>query len=402
MSILAMALISVALAIVGSQPVDADLADELEQLREQQAQVQADKEAQAAEVDAATAEAGELSAALEVLNAEVNEQQAKVSAAEQRLAAALVRQDEATEAVIDSQAAITGLEEQLSDRAISSFVTQNDPASPILEDADPTSAVRMRSLVASVNGDDVALTEELRRAKEDLVIEQAEAAAAAEEADVIRAQLIDDLAELERRQNAQAELVAGAEARLEQALAEAAALSELDTELAQQIVDTNEELARQAALARTRNPAPAPTSGGGGGGGGSFPTADQIVNVRGIWVHVDIADNLDRMLAAAEADGHSFSGGGYRDHQSQIRLRRAHCGSSDYAIWRMPASQCRPPTARPGASMHEQGKAIDFRYNGSIIGSRNNAGYRWLAAHAAEYGFYNLPSEPWHWSINGR
>jgi hypothetical protein len=26
----------------------------------------------------------------------------------------------------------------------------------------------------------------------------------------------------------------------------------------------------------------------------------------------------------------------------------------------------------------------------------------WLQAHADEYGFVNLPSEPWHWSVNGR
>jgi LAS superfamily LD-carboxypeptidase LdcB len=68
----------------------------------------------------------------------------------------------------------------------------------------------------------------------------------------------------------------------------------------------------------------------------------------------------------------------------------------------MPSSQCRPPTARPGASQHEQGKAIDFRYAGRTIPTRNNAGYRWLRNNAASYGFYNLPSEPWHWSVNGR
>ena len=41
-------------------------------------------------------------------------------------------------------------------------------------------------------------------------------------------------------------------------------------------------------------------------------------------------------------------------------VRRANCGSSNYAIYQMPASACSPPTARPGTSMHEQGLAIDF------------------------------------------
>jgi LAS superfamily LD-carboxypeptidase LdcB len=68
----------------------------------------------------------------------------------------------------------------------------------------------------------------------------------------------------------------------------------------------------------------------------------------------------------------------------------------------MPASQCRPPTARPGTSQHEKGLAIDFTYNGRLIRSRSSAGYQWLAANAAAYGFKNLPSEPWHWSTTGR
>jgi hypothetical protein len=51
--------------------------------------------------------------------------------------------------------------------------------------------------------------------------------------------------------------------------------------------------------------------------------------------------------------------------------------------------------------MHERGLAIDFTYNGSTIGSHSSPGYKWLAAHAGEYGLYNLPSEPWHWSTNG-
>jgi D-alanyl-D-alanine carboxypeptidase len=52
--------------------------------------------------------------------------------------------------------------------------------------------------------------------------------------------------------------------------------------------------------------------------------------------------------------------------------------------------------------MHEQGLAIDFSYNGSLISSRSNPGFRWLAANAGRFGLRNLPEEPWHWSTNGR
>jgi LAS superfamily LD-carboxypeptidase LdcB len=124
--------------------------------------------------------------------------------------------------------------------------------------------------------------------------------------------------------------------------------------------------------------------------------------VRGITVHADIAGALDAMLGAAAAGGVVLGGHGYRDPAAQVALRRAHCGPSTYAIYEMPASQCRPPTAIPGSSMHERGLAVDLTVNGSAITSRDSAAFRWLAANAARFGFYNLPSELWHWSVNGR
>jgi LAS superfamily LD-carboxypeptidase LdcB len=125
-----------------------------------------------------------------------------------------------------------------------------------------------------------------------------------------------------------------------------------------------------------------------------------VVSVGGIQVHSSIAGNLQRLLAAASASGISFGGGGYRDPSGQIAVRRNNCGSSNYAIYEMPASSCSPPTARPGSSMHEQGLAVDFTQGGSTL-SRGSPGFQWLKANAAGYGFYNLPSEPWHWSTNG-
>ena len=116
------------------------------------------------------------------------------------------------------------------------------------------------------------------------------------------------------------------------------------------------------------------------------------------------ADRLPPELvpeAPAAADGVALSGTGYRDQGRQIALRQQNCGTGDYAVWDMPSGECSPPTARPGASMHEQGLAIDFSANGDLIRSRSDVGFQWLDAHAASYGFYNLPSEPWHWSVNG-
>ena len=114
-----------------------------------------------------------------------------------------------------------------------------------------------------------------------------------------------------------------------------------------------------------------------------------------------IADQLRALLAAAQADGITLGGYGYRSVASQVALRRQNCGTSDYAVYDMAPDQCSPPTARPGSSMHEKGLAIDFTYDGSFIDTHSSPGYLWLAANAARFGFANLPSEPWHWSTTG-
>ena len=103
------------------------------------------------------------------------------------------------------------------------------------------------------------------------------------------------------------------------------------------------------------------------------------------------------MIAAADRVDLRI-GNGYRSIDRQIQLRRQNCGTSQYAIYQKPSRQCSPPTARPGSSQHQLGLAIDF----ANCSNRSTACYHWLAANAARYGYYNLPSEPWHWSTSGR
>jgi hypothetical protein len=152
-----------------------------------------------------------------------------------------------------------------------------------------------------------------------------------------------------------------------------------------------------AAAARYRT-APAGTAG-------IAPPPEDIalVTVEGITVHGDIAYEVGALVRAARADGLVLAGGGYRDPDRQIALRHQNCGTSSYAIYQMPSSQCSPPTARPGTSLHERGLAIDFTCNGALIRSHSNPCYQWLAAHAANYGLHELRSgaEPWHWSTTG-
>jgi D-alanyl-D-alanine carboxypeptidase len=129
---------------------------------------------------------------------------------------------------------------------------------------------------------------------------------------------------------------------------------------------------------------------------GAFTVAD-TTSVNGITVHKNVAYAFRQMLSAAKADGVSLSGGGFRTKQRQIELRKINgCPN----VWTAPASSCRVPTAIPGTSLHELGLAVDITSGGRTL-TRDSAGFRWLSAHAGRYGFVNLPSEAWHWSITG-
>lgn len=116
-----------------------------------------------------------------------------------------------------------------------------------------------------------------------------------------------------------------------------------------------------------------------------------------ITVAPSVADEVRHLLSHARADGLMLCGSGLRSAAAQIGLRRANCGTSHQAIWHAAADRCSPPTALPGTSMHETGLAVDFHSCRS--GSRC---FNWLRRHAAAFGLRNLPSEPWHWSTNGR
>jgi hypothetical protein len=141
-------------------------------------------------------------------------------------------------------------------------------------------------------------------------------------------------------------------------------------------------------------------SGTGAGANGPLPdgavTDADIEPVTGLTsgCHRNIAANANAMIAAAAADGVTLTGSCWRSNARQIQLRIIN-GCPD--IYTASPSSCRVPTAIPGTSNHERGLAIDF----DNCHSRGTACFIWLSANAATYGFYNLPSEPWHWSVNG-
>lgn len=125
----------------------------------------------------------------------------------------------------------------------------------------------------------------------------------------------------------------------------------------------------------------------------------QTTLVRGIRVNTAIAKNLEKLLTAADADGVTLGGWGWRSTAAQRALRLKHGYPNDSTP---SGAGGRLPVARPGTSRHEAGLAVDFFGPGRSEITRSSAGFKWLAANAGRYGFKNLPSEPWHWSTDGK
>ena len=365
----------------------------IEKLKKQREEVQTAEAEAAAAVDVAQATADDLVAALEKVQATVDAMQAVSDAAEAAVGEAEARKSEAEAALRVHEAELAAAEAGLRESVITSYIRFQAPVGTVnfLSD-DPWSNARHETLATFATGSRIDGIDDLRRIGSELDRTRAVADSAESAARRYHTEMATHLIGLTDARDREAEFTALAEDRLDALLYEAQALQNLDARLAAQISRETRKLAQ--ALARARAAAKARAAAA------TLPRGSKIdlVSVRGIVVSSTIAADTENLLAAMEAEGFKLGGGGYRSHARQIALRRAHCGTSDYAIWQMSASRCRPPTARPGRSDHERGLAIDFTHNGRIISSRNSAVFKALKRLAPRYGFVNLPSEPWHWS----
>jgi LAS superfamily LD-carboxypeptidase LdcB len=348
-------------------------------------------------------------AALREAQGEVDQARAAVERTEQRIDRLVARSDEV---------------------AIEAFV--NPPAEAGLEalDAESLSDATVRQSIldreATASAD---VLEQLDTARDEVEVQRRQREEAVADAEDRAQDAETELADLQGAQSQQALFVAQVQERLDTQLAEAAALERVSPQMAQRIRTRESQLARQiqairdeaamhealqalqlaqeqaeaqaqAEAERLAEQAAASAPGDIGAPSGSLATV-ACPGGGSITVDSAMAPHLDAMLGAASDAGLTLCGSGYRSPEEQIQLRIAHCGSSQYAIYEMPSSQCSPPTARPGSSRHELGLAVDFTCDGTLIESHSNPCFVWMDAHAADYGFYNLASEDWHWSDNG-
>ena len=376
--------------------------------RTQRANVRAEQAKVAAQVDALEGSKAQVLAALNTLNENVRGQQATLSEARRQAETSAAEAAQAEKDAAQTTRELEALRARVAKYAVKAYV--DPPGEELMRRFEATSAQEDATRNAFLNMQsrgDSDVIDQLRSTKARLEDELARAQAAKAAAESHAAEAEGALQSLSAAQSQQQAFAAQVRQRLDDRLSDAAYLSKLDASFGASIA------AEEAALANAVVGIPSgggsggtPSNGGGstttttppGSGGPSVVPHPPLTTVNGITVASSIASDLRAMMAAASSAGYNLGGYGYRDINVQIQLRRQNCGTSDYAIWQMPADSCSPPTARPGLSWHEQGLAIDFQSNGSFINSRSNPAFGWLAANAGGFGFTNLPSEPWHWS----
>ena len=378
-------------------------------------------------LDAATAEAEDLIDALNRAQAAVDAQQAALEEVERAVADALATVRDAEARIDELEEELVATQEGLREAVIQSYVSFQAPTGTFaVLGNDPWKNAHEEALAGFATGSRIDDIDELRRLGEELERWRLLATEAAAEAEAQRLEANSILLDLQAAANLEAQLSVAAEERVERRLYEVQTLKQIDAQYAAEIEAAEREiaaaLARQRAAEEARRRAEeearrraeeearrqAEADAADAAGRQLADSVDpndpdlDLVWVSGIEVNVRIAAETEGLLAAMDAEGFNLAGWGYRSNQEQIQLRRSHCGTSEWAVWSMPSSQCRPPTARPGRSNHEKGLAIDFTNNGRLITSRNSAVFQALKRIAPEYGFKNLPSEPWHWSVDGR
>lgn len=414
--------IAIAATIAFAAPQLADSAPNADP-REQREQVRAEQAKVASELDTNQASLAEIDQALQALDDNLRTQQAALARTEDEVA-------QAEQDIADAEAAIDELTEQteilrleVRRRAVQAYVSPpGEDVLSVLETNDFVTASARKFYLELRSQDDADVSDRLDGALAEIDYQREKATEARDVAEAKRAEQAERTAAVEAAKADKEALAGKVQATIDSQIQRSLDLQATDRALSKQIAEQQAALvarlaaekaaqeAAAAAAAQQPAPTPEPTNqapGGGetgplppipgGGGTGTGTGGIPLCNAAGITVNCAVSTQVTNMVNAARAAGVPLAGSGYRDPQRQIELRRAHCGSSYYAIYQMSPSACRPPTARPGSSQHEVGLAIDF----SNCSYRSTACYRWLAGNAASFGFYNLPSEPWHWSTTG-
>lgn len=370
--------------------------------RSKRDKVRRERAAAAAKLDALRADADDVDRAIDDLRANTRTR-------ESELAAAKEAERQANQNVADAQAEVDVVMARMSTlssaakkAAIMAFTSggESELFSSLLGGG-ATDAPAQDLYYNLAVGDLQSALNDLEAAQNQLQRARAKADRAARAATKRREGVEQKLADLDSALAQQEQLGQSIEDRFDEALAEAEGLADLDANLSKQVAARERAIVTRARAAGIKG---ATVDKKGKIKVPVIPTSQNgLVRVNGVLMDRSIGDAFARLVALAAADGINLTGGGYRSAQAQINLRRGNCGPTDYDIWLRPPSECSPPAARPGRSMHEKGLAIDVRCNGRLISRYSDPCFAWMAEHAPRVGLYNdvTHREAWHWSTNG-
>ncbi len=278
--------------------------ESIEDARDEREQARQEKAAAAAELDAAKADDAEVAEALGAITELVNAQQLQVEEAQRQLA---LHRSELLMATAEVQAAEVEqaeLELQLSQTAVSGFVTAGEVDTGFLQVDDVTRALRQEALLDEVNADTEELLEQLLIVQEDRDIAEVRADNALAESTRIESELAVILVDLESQQAVQAKLKAEMETRVRKWQAE---LAEAQAEEAK----LTDFIRREEAKAAAPPPSPAPSAGNPSSHGFQWPLSAPITSGYGYRVHpihgtrrlhkgIDLAAGSGSAIAAAK------------------------------------------------------------------------------------------------------
>jgi len=379
----------------------------------------------ASEIDTSKASMHDIDAALQVLQDNLNTQEAALARTEAEVA-------QAEKDIVDAEAKIKALTSEIKvlkgemrRRAVHAYVSPPaDNVLTVLETNDFTTASSRKFYIELRAQDDADVADRLDGAKVDIAYQRQLATKAKKVAEAKRAEQAKRTDAVRDAKSKQQKIADKLESTIQSQVARSLQLAKTDRALSAEIAQRQAALVarlaaqkasqRRSAAASVHNAGSqnaganghesAPVGGAPLPGNASATDAPSdsgvaLAYVQGIPVNAAVAAQVVAMINAAAADGVSLRiGNSYRSVSSQIALRRQNCGSSYYAIYEMSSGSCHPPTAKPGQSQHQLGLAIDF----AACSSRSSACYRWLSGNASRFGYYNLPSEAWHWSTSGR
>lgn len=200
--------------------------------RRKQQQVRSAKAQKAAQLNALKASDDELDRAVQTLADEVQMQGARLASARQAVQAADASVQDAESRIAATEQQMSDLQGQVVTRAVSSYMRpQESELKDVMSAKDLGEATRRASMLRQVQNTNRDALDRLRAARQDLDLQQQQAAAAKKVADARRANVVSQVAALQKSLDQKAKMQNALSARIKEVQGEIDALAAQDAQI---------------------------------------------------------------------------------------------------------------------------------------------------------------------------